>query len=168
MRRIRLGTLSHYMVAALCVIIVAAAGFLTGFSSVYVKSWSLVIIEQEVDSAEAVHVPGVRYKVTYQVGTREGLSKPREDVRTRPLGCGRILIQTPLLMGARQVVFTVRDEQLPQQARRCRDNGRVALRVDAPKTTVLVALRPSIELPLKRWYGLDENPQERGDAMIQQ
>ena len=159
--------LYRLMMRSLCVILIAAAGFLIGFGSVYVKPWSLVIIEQEVDSAEAVRVPGSRYKVRYQVRTRAGLSEPREDVRLHPLGCGRTLIRTPLLVGAREVTFYVTwEEALPRQAYRCRDGSRVFLRADAPRSTILVAVRPFIALPWKRWVA-GQGGFERGDAMDQ-
>jgi hypothetical protein len=156
-------TLSRYILAALCGIVVAIAGILIGYGSVYVQSWSLVIIEQEVDGSEAVNVPGLQYQVTYQVRAGEDTSEPREDVRIQSLGCGRTLIRTPLLVGAREVTFYVASKgQLPQQAYRCRDGSRVAPQPDAPQTTILVALRPSIELPLERWYALSEGHTKGG------
>jgi len=146
-------------------LLLAAAGFIIGFSWTSVKAWSLVIVEQEAGTGEAIDVPGVAYQVTYGVVTMGDLSEPRGDVLIRPVGCGKTLIQTPLLIGASQVVFSVAwDSLLPQPARRCRDGTPVVEQAEARRATTLAVFRPAFEYGLERWRALDEDSRAGGEG----
>lgn len=135
------------------VLVVVIAGFLFGLETMYVRSWSVVVIEQDTDQGRAVSVPGIQYKVSYQVRTDKGLSDPRTDVDVQPLGCGQTLIRTPILLGAREVIFSVASESKGQlEAYRCGDDAKMLPQEDGPTTSMIMAFQSPTELPLRRWH----------------
>ena len=143
--------LAHYWLVPV-VLAVVTAGFLVGLGTMYVRPWSVVVVEQDADQGRAVSVPGIQYRVSYQVQTNKGLSDPRTDVDVQPVGCGQILIRTPILLGAKEVIFSLASDSPGQvEAYRCDDDAKMLLQDDGSTTSLIMAFQSATEFPLRRW-----------------